>query len=340
MGIHPKNSVRENLDFLRSDSRIYFTNTGPRDTGQSDFKNRHTLYDLIRLAPYYNRSGYFSIENHGGARFHQNLLNNKINPFEEAAIWKEKMPGVMTQTLVRSTNLWGYRMYPRNVISLSVKAFLPYIDVWRCFDFLNYIPNMIPVAEEVLKGGKLFQPALSFTVGKDFTDAYYLKVAEEILKISGGGAKDIILCIKDMAGVGSPKRISSLIDSLLQKFPDLIIQYHRHATDGLAVPALLAAAQAGAKILDVTDDPFTRCYGHAPVQSVNAILNESGLPTCLNLPTVEKAGEIVSGFIDNYKQFESQFKGFSYKVLVTFPGQGGVFDSLFLNTLSPGIPEN
>jgi pyruvate carboxylase len=327
MFIHPKKSPTENLAVLRGDNRVHFTNTGPRDTGQSDYKNRHTLYDLIQLAPVYNDTGYFSIENHGGARFHQDLLTNKINPFEEAAQWKEKMPDVLSQTLVRATNLWGYRMYPRNVISLSVRAFLPYIDVWRCFDFLNYVPNMIPIAEEVIAGGKIFEPCISFTVARECTNAYYLKVVREILKLTGG-PEDIILCVKDMAGVGSPKRIRSLIDALLQKYPNLIIQYHRHATDGLAVPALVAAAQAGAKILDVTDDPFTRYFGHAPVRSVVALLAEHGMEAALDLEKVDKAAEIVTRFIGSYKDFESQFKGFSYKV-TEHRMPGGAFPSSF-----------
>ena len=327
MAIHPTKTPQENLAILRSDRKIYFTNTGPRDTGQSDYKNRHTLYDLIQLAPIYNKTGYFSVENHGGARFHQDLLQNKIDPFEEVVLWKQRMPDVLTQTLVRSTNLWGYRMYPRNVIALSVKAFLPHIDIWRCFDFLNYIPNMIPIAEEVMKGGKLFEPAISFTVSSECTNAYYLKVTKEILKITGG-AKEIILCIKDMAGVGSPQRMASLVDDLLQKYPDLIIHYHRHATDGLAVPALVAAAKAGAKILDVTDDPFSRYYGHAPVRSVNALLIENGLETNLNLDSVGKAGKVVTGFIGNYREFESQFKGFSYDV-TEHKMPGGAFPSSF-----------
>jgi pyruvate carboxylase len=335
MTVHPNKSPRENIAALRSDRRVYFTNTGPRDTGQSDFKNRHTLYDLIRLAPFYNRSGYFSIENHGGARFHQNLLQNMIDPFEEAVLWKERMPDVMTQTLVRSTNLWGYRMYPRNVIRLSVKAFLPYVDVWRCFDFLNYVPNMIPIAEAVMEGGKLFQPAISFSVSEDCTDAYYLKVAAEILRVSGGTG-EIILCIKDMAGVGSPKRIAQLTDALLQKYPDLVIQYHRHATDGLAVPALAAAAKAGVKILDVTDDAFTRYYGHAPVRAVRALLQEMGIETSLDLPMVDKADETVIDFIGHYQDFESQFRGFSYKV-TEHKMPGGAFPSSFEQAAKGGF---
>jgi pyruvate carboxylase len=335
MSIHPAKTPQENLALLRRDRKIYFTNTGPRDTGQSDYKNRHTLFDLIQLAPIYNQTGYFSVENHGGARFHQDLLQNKISPFEEAVLWKERMPDVLTQTLVRSTNLWGYRMYPRNVIALSVKAFLPYIDVWRCFDFLNYISNMIPIAEEVMTGGKLFEPAISFTVSKECTNAYYLKVTKEILKITGG-SKEIILCIKDMAGVGSPKRIASLVDHLLQKYPDLIIHYHRHATDGLAVPALVAAAKAGARILDVTDDPFSRYYGHAPVRSVHALLIENGLETNLNLEKVSQAGEVVTGFIGNYQEFESQFKGFSYRV-IEHKMPGGAFPSSFEQAVKGGF---
>lgn len=335
MTIHPSKSPRENVAALRNDRRVYFTNTGPRDTGQSDYKNRHTLFDLIRLAPFYNRSGYFSIENHGGARFHQNLLQNMIDPFEEAILWKERMPDVMTQTLVRSTNLWGYRMYPRNVIRLSVKAFLPYVDVWRCFDFLNYVPNMIPIAEEVMKGGKLFQPAISFSVSEDCTDAYYLRVTKGILEITGG-TEAIILCIKDMAGVGMPGRIARLTDALLQKYPDLIVQYHRHATDGLAVTALAAAAKAGAKILDVTDDAFTRYYGHAPVRAVRALLEEMGIETRLDLPMVDKADEAVTGFIGQYQEFESQFRGFSYKV-TEHRMPGGAFPSSFEQAAKGGF---
>lgn len=327
MTIHPTKTPRENLAILRGNRKIYFTNTGPRDTGQSDYKNRHTLHDLIQLAPLYNKTGYFSIENHGGARFHQDLLHNKIDPFEEAALWKEQMPDVLTQTLVRSTNLWGYRMYPRNVITASVQAFLPYIDIWRCFDFLNYIPNMIPITEAVMKKGKLFEPAISFTASDECTNAYYLKVANEILKITGG-TEEIILCIKDMAGVGSPQRIASLIDALLQRHPDLIIHYHRHATDGLAVPALVAAATAGARILDVTDDPFSRYYGHAPVRPVNALLTENGLQTNLDLAMTDRASDTITGFIGNYQDFESQFKGFSYKV-TEHKMPGGAFPSSF-----------
>ena len=171
-------------------------------------------------------------------------MNNMIHPFEEARLFSGRMPNVLTQTLIRSTNVWGYRMYPRNIVRLAVESFLPSVDVWRCFDFLNYVPNMAPVAEEVLRGGKIFSPAISFTESPECSDAYYLRVLKEIVSLCGG-TRDIILCVKDMAGVGSPARIRRLIDSFLQKYPGLVIQYHRHSTDGLVIPAIAEAAAAG-----------------------------------------------------------------------------------------------
>jgi pyruvate carboxylase len=327
LGALKKKGYRKVLKTLRDGKPIWLTNTGPRDTGQSDFKNRFTLHDLSRLMPVYNASGYFSIEVHGGARLHQNLMNNMIHPFEEARLFSERMPNVLTQTLIRSTNVWGYRMYPRNIVRLAVESFLPAIDVWRCFDFLNYVPNMAPVAEEVLRGGKIFSPAISFTESPECSDAYYLRVLKEIVSLCGG-TRDIILCVKDMAGVGSPARIRRLIDAFLQKYPGLVIQYHRHSTDGLVIPAIAAAAAGGAKLFDVTDDAFSRFYGHPPVRPLVRYLRELGYDVHLDMKRADEASDAIRGFIRSYGRFESQFKGFSSDVTIhRMPG--GAFPSSF-----------
>jgi pyruvate carboxylase len=332
-----KKDPRKLLKGLREGKEICFTQTGPRDTGQSDFKNRFTLHDLRKLIPLYDGAGYFSLEVHGGARFHQNLLNNMIDPFEEARIWSEQAPRSLTQTLIRSTNLWGYRMYPRNVIKLAVRSFLPTVDVWRCFDFLNYIPNMTSIAEEVMSGGKIFEPAISFTESPECSDAYYLRVTDEIVDLCGG-TDQVILCIKDMAGVATPSRIARLVDAILQRYPGLLIQYHRHATDGLAIPAMAAAAQAGVKLFDVTDDGFSRFYGHPPVLPLARYLRDLGFQVRLDDGLAEKASEVVHGFIRHYERFESQFKGFSNDV-VRHRMPGGAFPSSFEQAEKGGFLE-
>ena len=48
LGALKKKGYRKVLKTLRDGKAIWLTNTGPRDTGQSDFKNRFTLHDLSR----------------------------------------------------------------------------------------------------------------------------------------------------------------------------------------------------------------------------------------------------------------------------------------------------
>ncbi len=320
-GMKPAEIVKK----LRELDGVAITCTGMRDAGQSDYKNRHRIYDLKLLAPYYEEMNLFSSECHGGARWHVGVMNRKEDPFEEIKILRERMPSVMLQTLIRETNLFGYRPYPKNVIEYVVQRVD--IDVWRCFSFLNDVRNMRAVAEVVMKRGRLFQPAISFTQSDWTTNEYYLSVVDDIVDLCAG-TDEIVLCIKDMAGVGSPERISSLVDAIKQKYPDLVVQYHRHATDGLAMPALLAAAKAGAKVLDAEEDSLTRFYGQAPILALQAYLEESGINVLLDRDMAEQAVQKVREWIGHYEWAESPFKGFDHTV-TSHRMPGGAFPSSF-----------
>ncbi len=323
--IRPGMTPAEMVKILRGLDGVALTCTGMRDAGQSDFKNRHRIYDLTTLCPFYEDMLLFSSECHGGARWHVGIMNRKESPFEEIELLRKQMPSVLLQTLIRETNLWGYRPYPKNVIEYVVERVD--IDVWRCFSFLNDIRNMRTVAEIVMKRGRLFQPAISFTQAEWTTNEYYLGVVDDIVSLCSG-TDEIVLCIKDMAGVGSPKRIRSLVDAIKQKYPDLVIQYHRHATDGLAMPALLAAAEAGAKVLDAEEDSLTRFYGQAPILALQSYLEESGIKVVLNREMAVKAVQKIRDWIGQYEWAESPFKGFDHQV--TFHRMpGGAFPSSF-----------
>jgi len=323
--VKPGMSPKEIVNAVRRLEGVCFTSVGMRDAGQSDYKNRHRIYDLATLAPYYNRMGLFSAECHGGARWHVGVMNRRESPFEEIDILRQHMPNVLLQTLIRETNMWGYRPYPRNVIEYVVEKVD--IDVWRCFSFLNDVRNMRTVAEVIMKRGKLFEPSVSFTMADWTTNKYYLGLVQEIINLCGG-TDEIIFCVKDMAGVGSINRVSSLIDAIKQKYPELVINYHRHITDGLAIPAMLAAAKAGAKIFDVEEDSLVRFYGHSPILGVHAYFEESGVPVNLNRKEAETAVQKVREWIKYYEWAESPFKGFDHTVtLHKMPG--GAFPSSF-----------
>lgn len=323
--VTPGMSAKEIVSRIRSLPGVCLTSTGMRDAGQSDYKNRLRHHDLVTLAPLYNRMGLFSAECHGGARWHVGVMNRRESPFDEVQRLRETMPNVLLQTLVRESSLWGYRPYPKNVIEYVVSHVD--VDVWRCFSFLNDVRNMRVVAEAVMKKGKLFVPALSFTQADWATDKYYLSVVSEMVELCGG-INEIVLAVKDMAGVGSPKRITCLIDTIRQKYPELVIQYHRHATDGLALPSILAAARAGVKIFDVQEDSLTRFYGQPPILGVHAFLEESGIPVQLNRREAEAAVQKAREWIGSYEWAESPFKGLDHNVL-NHRMPGGAFPSSF-----------
>ncbi|GAB4544745.1 MAG: hypothetical protein Fur0020_14010 [Thermodesulfovibrionia bacterium] len=327
--VRPGMTPKEIVKAVRELPGVCLVSVGMRDAGQSDFKNRLRIYDLKTLAPYYNQMGLFSAECHGGARWHVGIMNRRESPFEEIRILRELMPEVLLQTLIRETNLWGYRPYPRNVIEYVVSRVD--IDVWRCFSFLNDIRNMRTVAEVVMKRGRLFEPAISYTSADWTTIDYYLGVIKEIIDLCGG-TDEIVLCIKDMAGVGDIKRIGELVDAIKQRYPELVINYHRHITDGLAIPALLSAAKVGAKIFDVQEDSLVRFYGHSPILGVQAVFEEAGIPVHLNRAVAEEAVYKVREWIGHYEWAESPFRGLDHTV-TRHKMPGGAFPSSFEQAL-------
>jgi len=113
------------------------------------------------------------------------------------------------------------------------------------------------MAEVVMKRGRLFEPAISYTFAPWFDTKYYLKVVDEMVDLCGD-VDEIILCIKDMAGVGTVKSVSELTSAIKDKYSDLVVNYHRRIIDGLALPLLITAVKAGAKLVDVEEDTLCR----------------------------------------------------------------------------------
>ena len=306
-------TAKEIVAQLRNAKGYHITNTA-RDLSQSDFKNRILLHTDLLAAKSREEANYFSLEITGGASIHVDILRKQVNPFVKLQKLREKMPGTMFQTLCRGVNLFGYRPYPQNVIRATVREFARYVDVWRTFDFLNHVPNMIAVFEEVERAGKLNEPCLCFSTGPEHTNDYYLAKVAEILAVTG---MDITLCIKNHGGLGSPVRIGELVDALKQKFPEVIIHYHGHNTDGNDVGRIVEAVKNGATIVDAGDAAFTGFYGPPPVLTVVQTLRELGIePECLDEEAVIETSDVIRDERQHYAQFESQIKGFQPTVQI------------------------
>jgi pyruvate carboxylase len=331
--IKPGDDVKSALAAIRSTDAYFITNTA-RDLSQSDFKNRILAHTDILVAPEREAAGYFSLEITGGASVHVDMLRKQINPFERLALLRNLMPQTLFQTLCRGVNLFGYRPYPENVIRLTVQEFAKFVDVWRVFDFLNHVPNMIPVFEEVQRAGVFLEPSICFSTGPEHTDEYYVKKAGEIIDVTG---QDILLALKNHSGLGTPARIGQLVSSLLNAYPELIIHYHGHNTDGNDVGRIVAAVTAGAKIVDAADHAMTGFFGPPPILTVLDVLQEMEYRAeAIDRDAIIATSDKLKKERPSYAVFESQFKGFDPTVH-THKLPGGAMGSSFEQAVKGGF---
>ncbi|MCI5226280.1 MAG: pyruvate carboxylase [Candidatus Electrothrix sp. AX2] len=301
------------LKALREADGYYITNTA-RDMSQSDYKNRILLHTDLMAAKAREAAGYFSLEITGGASVHVDILRKQVDPFLKLELLREAMPNTMFQTLCRGVNLFGYRPYPQNVIRFTVKEFAKYVDVWRTFDFMNHIPNMQAVFEEVAKAGKINEPCICFSTGPEHTNEYYVKKVQDILDVTG---EEITLCIKNHGGLGTPRRIGELVDAIKQAYPDIIIHYHGHNTDGNDVGRIVEAVMNGAKIVDASDHSFTGFYGPPPILTVIQTLKDLGKTAVgIDEEAVIESSDVIRDERQHYAQFEAQIKGFQPTVQI------------------------
>lgn len=132
------------------------------------------------------------------------------------------------------------------------------MDIFRVFDSLNYLPNLILGMEAAGKAGGVVEAAISYT--GDVADPsktkydlkYYLNLADQLVK-----AGTHVLCIKDMAGLLKPQAANLLISSLRERHPDMPIHVHTHDTSGAGVASMIECARAGADVVDVAVDSMS-----------------------------------------------------------------------------------
>ncbi len=323
---YPRGDRKALLDQIRDSGIVHFVDTTTRDITQSNSGNRFRQAEDTLVGPYLDNCGFLSLENGGGAHFHVAMMANMTYPFTEGQDWNRFAPKTAKQILIRSTNVLGYKPQPRNLMRLTGEMICENYDIIRCFDFLNHIENMEPFAEVALNSpSNIFQPAISLSWAQGFDVDHYMGVLEDILECCAKAAglskkkvsRIIILALKDMAGVCPPRFIGELVARIRAKYPDLVVDYHRHYTDGLFVPAVGAAAKAGAHIVDVAIGASVRWYGQGEVLSTAAYMeDELGLKTGLNKDMIRTCGFVLKQIMPYYDRYTAPyFQGIDYDVV-------------------------
>ena len=185
-------------------------------------------------------------------------------PWARLESLRETVPDVPFQMLLRGANAVGYTNYPDNVVHKFCKqAQSSGVDIFRVFDSLNYLENLKLGVDAAGSAGGFVEGAMSYTgnvadpsKGK-YNLEYYLKLADELVKMGVHS-----LAIKDMAGLLTPAASKMLVGALRKQHPDVPIHVHTHDTPGTGVASMLAAAEAGADVVDVAIDvsALSVCY--------------------------------------------------------------------------------
>ena len=135
-----------------------------------------------------------------------------------------------------------------------------------------------------------------------YTLQYYLDFVDQLV------AEGIhILGIKDMAGLLKPEAakqyvleglifrdvilmialLNRLIGAIRKKYPDLPIHVHSHDTAGIAAASMLAAAAAGADVVDVAIDSMSGLTSQPSMGAVCMALEQTNLGTGIRYEDIQ-----------------------------------------------------
>ena len=258
--------------------RVKLTDTVFRDAHQSLLATRMRTRDMLPIAEKMDQVGFFSLEVWGGATFDTCIRYLNEDPWERLRALKKAMPNTPMQMLLRGQNLVGYRHYADDVVDKFVeKAALNGVDIFRIFDAVNDICNMERSIKAAKKMEKHIQGGISYTISPVHSNELFAQFAVRLAEL---GCDSI--CIKDMAGLITPKNAHELIRAI-KKEVSLPINLHTHCTSGMAQMSYFYACQAGVDILDTAMSPLSGGSSQPATESLVASLQGTPYDTGLDL---------------------------------------------------------
>ena len=232
--------------------KVNFTETVLRAANQSLIATRMPFSDFEPILSTMDKAGYYSLECWGGATFDSCLRYLNEDPWERLRKIRAACPNTKLQMLLRGQNLLGYKHYPDDVVRLFVKKSVENgIDIIRIFDALNDVRNIEVAVDETLKNGAIASGTICYTLSPIHNLESYVKLAKQIESLGVGS-----ICVKDMAGIMSPKEGYDLVKALKEtvKVPVVV---HTHSTTGLGFMTLLKCVEAGADVIDTAISSFS-----------------------------------------------------------------------------------
>ena len=325
---------------VRQHKGLLIMDTTWRDAHQSLLATRVRTHDLRRSAPLTRSalSGAYSLEMWGGATFDVALRFLQEDPWRRLELLREQVPNIPFQMLLRGANAVGYTSYADNVVQSFVhQARKSGIDVFRVFDSLNYEDNLMFGIDAVRNADGVVEATICYTGDVSdpkktkYTLDYYVDLTTKLVEHGID-----VLAVKDMAGLLKPRAATMLISAIRAKFPDLPIHVHTHDTASTGVASMLAAAAAGADVVDVCMDAMA---GTTSQPAIGAVINSvagTELDTGLDIDEVLKLNLFWEQTRGLYSPYESGIKSGSSDVYI-HEMPGGQYTNLKFQAYANGL---
>ncbi len=303
---------------------IRIVDTTFRDAHQSLLATRLRTEDMLPIAEAMDRIGFYSLEVWGGATFDVCIRYLNQDPWERLRRLKKAFPNTPLQMLLRGQNLVGYRHYPDDVVKEFIRlARKNGIDIFRIFDALNDLRNMEVPIKAAKASGAHVQGAISYTTSPVHTIENFVKIGKELEALGCDS-----LCIKDMAGLISPKAAYELIKALKKEIR-IPIDLHTHCTSGMGPMSYYAACEAGVDIIDTAFSPLAGGSSQPATEIMVASLQETANPTNLDLASLIEIGRYFLKVREKYQRFFSPLAEKTDTSVLIHQIPGGMLSNLY-----------
>ena len=295
--------------------KVGITETLLRDAHQSLWATRMSTQDMLKVAEQLEEAGFHSMEAWGGATFDSSLRYLNEDPWGRLAKLRAYFKNTPLQMLLRGQNLLGYHHYPDDVVEYFVqKSVENGISVMRIFDALNDVRNMEVAMRAAKKAGAHVQASVVYTTSPVHNVDSFVKTGQE-LKAKGADS----ICIKDMAGLLTPKVAGELVGRLKSEV-GLPIQLHCHYTSGMASMAYLKGIEAGAAVIDTALSPLAFGTSQPATETMVVALEELGYDTGVSLEKLSGVTQEVRSWKNGYKDVAAPLRVDTDVLVYQVPG--------------------
>lgn len=263
--------------------KVGITDETLRDGPQSLWATRMRTESMLGATEWIDRAGFRKVCVTSGAAFETAVRFLRDDPWERLRLLHRFMPHATIEILIRSRNLFGWALYPDEVVEILFRCLKDVGTEWvKVFDGLNDFRNITPHFRIAKELGLKATAVLTFSLSPAHTDEYYAGKIRELIALD----VDSIL-FTDASGLLTAERTRSLLVAIHAANGGRVpIEFYAHDCMGLARGAYREALAAGVDLLTTASEPLANGDSLPSTLDVVAIADEMGIDTGVDVDAV------------------------------------------------------